>query len=582
MYLSVKKTKTATLLYVVKSFRSTKGKTTSKITERLGTYDELLVKLNGDDPIEWAKKYIESLNIAEKENNRKVAVDYYPNVVITKDVQRSYNGGYLFLQKIYHDLGLHEICKTITKKYKFEYDLNSILSRLLYSRIMFPASKLATFDISKKYIEQPEFELHHIYRALSLLALEMDNIQSSVYKNSLKTINRRTGVIYYDCTNYFFETEEAEGIKQYGVSKEHRPSPIVQMGLFMDADGIPLAFDINAGNTNEQTTLQPLQKKLHENFDLSKMVVCTDAGLSSLENRKYNNVGSRGFITTQSIKMLKGHLKEWALSPEGWSVFGSDNIFNIDNLDKNIDYTNTTFYKERWMNENGLEQRIIVTFSIKYLNFTRRKRASQIERAAERIKNNPSKINSKRNTDYKRFIEQTNCTEEGEVASKVSYVLDQERIAQEEQYDGFYAVCTNLEDEVKDIVKINHRRWEIEESFRIMKTEFKARPVYLKKDDRIKAHFLTCFLSLLIFRILEKKTNNMYSPHKLVTSLAEMNFTNIPSDGFIPTYTRTNLTDDLHRIFDFRTDYQITTKKKMNEIISYTKNSRSSQRKRAK
>ena len=395
-------------------------------------------------------------------------------------------------------------------------------------------------------------------------------------------IERRTGVVYYDCTNYFFETEEAEGLKQYGVSKEHRPSPIVQMGLFMDADGIPLAFDINPGNTNEQTTLRPLQKKLQDNFELSKMVVCTDAGLSSLENRKYNNVGSRGFITTQSIKMLKGHLKEWALSPEGWSIFGSENTYNIEDLDENIDYSNTTFYKERWMNENGLEQRIIVTFSLKYLNFTRRKRDNQIERAVNKIENNPSKINSKRNTDYKRFIEQTNCTEEGEVASINSYSINKQRIAEEEQYDGFYAVCTNLEDDARDIVKINHRRWEIEESFRIMKSEFKARPVYLKRDDRIKAHFLICFLSLIIFRILEKKTNNMYSPHKLTTTLAEMNFINIPSDGFIPAYTRSKITDDLHRIFDFRTDYQIIPKRSMNEIISYTKNSRSSQRKRAK
>ncbi|MEG1485633.1 MAG: hypothetical protein RSC28_09775, partial [Bacteroidales bacterium] len=304
-----------------------------------------------------------------------VVVNLSPTLLLNKDTQNSYNGGFLFLQKIYYDLGLHTICKSISEKHNFKYDLNSILSRLLYSRIMYPASKLATCDISKKYIEQPNFDLHQIYRALSVLAEESDNIQASVYRNSQKNIERRTGVVYYDCTNYFFETEEAEGLKQYGVSKEHRPSPIVQMGLFMDADGIPLAFDINPGNTNEQTTLRPLQKKLNDNFDLSKMIVCTDAGLSSLENRKYNNVGARSYITTQSVKMLKGHIKDWALSSGGWSVLGNDKTFNIDELDENIDYSNTTFYKERWINENGLEQRIIVTFSLKYLNFTRRKRA---------------------------------------------------------------------------------------------------------------------------------------------------------------------------------------------------------------
>ncbi len=582
MKLGIKKSGKYTYLYAIKSYRDHNGKFGAKTVEKFGTVEKLRDQLNGEDPIEWAKKEVEKMTLQEKEEKKPVVVNLLPTVQLDKDNQQSYNGGYLFLQKIYYDLGLHTVCKSISNKYKFEYNLNSILSRLLYSRILFPASKLATNELSKKYIEQPKFDLHQIYRALSLLTKECDTIQAAVYKNSLKTINRQTGVIYYDCTNYFFEIEQADGLKQYGVSKEHRPNPLVQMGLFMDADGIPLSFDINPGNTNEQITLRPMQQKLQEDFGLSKMVVCTDAGLSSLENRKYNDVGSRGFITTQSIKMLKGHIKEWALSSDGWSVFGSDSIFNINELDNNKDYSEVTFYKERWINENGLEQRILVTFSLKYLNFTRRKRAEQIGRAIDKINNNPSKINSKRGTDYKRFIEQTSCTNDGEIASIKEYSINQQRIIEEEKYDGFYAVCTNLEDDAKSIVKINHRRWEIEESFRIMKSEFKARPVYLKKDDRIKAHFLTCFLSLLIFRILEKRTESIYSSHNLVSTLAEMNFANIASEGFIPTYTRSDITDDLHRIFDFRTDYQIISKKSMNEIISYTKNSRSSQRKRAR
>ncbi len=582
MKLGIKKSGKYTYLYAIKSYRDHNGKYGAKTVKKFGTVENLKNELGGEDPIEWAKKMVEYMTLQEKEEKKPVAINLLPTAQLDKDKQQAYNGGYLFLQKIYYDLGLHEVCKSISQKYKFEYDLNSILSRLLYSRILFPASKLATNELSKKYIEQPKFDLHQIYRALSLLAQESDAIQASVHKNSLKTIKRQTGVVYYDCTNYFFEVEQAEGLKQYGVSKEHRPNPLVQMGLFMDADGIPLAFDINPGNTNEQITLRPLQKKLRENFDLSEMVVCTDAGLSSLENRKYNDVGSRGFITTQSVKMLKGHIKEWALSPEGWSIFGSDTTFNISQLDEERDYTDVTFYKERWINENGLEQRILVTFSLKYLNFTRRKRTEQIGRAVDKITNNPSKINSKRGTDYKRFIEQSSCTKDGEIATINQYSINQQRVMEEEQYDGFYAVCTNLEDDAKSIVKINHRRWEIEESFRIMKSEFKARPVYLKRDDRIKAHFLTCFLSLLIFRILEKRTGSIYSPQNLVSTLVEMNFVNIASEGFIPTYTRSNITDDLHHIFDFRTDYQIVSKKSMNEIISYTKNSRSSQKKRSK
>ena len=241
MRLKISKSPNAASLYVIKSTYENK-KHSTKIVEKLGTYDELLKKLNGQDPIEWAKKYIEELNKKEKEEKREVLVKYSPSKLIPKGEQRSYNGGYLFLQKIYHELALHKICIQIAKKYKFDFDLDSILSRLVYSRVIFPASKLATHELSKRFIEQPNFDLHQIYRALEVLAKETDFIQSSLYENSLKVSKRNTGVLYYDCTNYFFEIEQEEGIKQYGPSKDHRPNPIVQMGLFMDGDGIPLAF----------------------------------------------------------------------------------------------------------------------------------------------------------------------------------------------------------------------------------------------------------------------------------------------------------------------------------------------------
>jgi len=256
MRLGMSKSKNSTSLYVIKS-TYLNGIHSTKIVEKLGTVAELEKKLNGEDPIVWAKKHIEELTKKEKEETREVIVKYSPSKVIAKDEQHSFNGGYLFLQKIYHELGLHKICKEISQKYKFDFDLDSILSRLIYGRVIFPSSKLATFQLSTKFIEQPNFDLHQIYRALEVMAKETDFIQSSLYNNSLKVSKRNTGVLYYDCTNYFFEIEQEEGLKQYGVSKEHRPNPIVQMGLFMDGDGIPLAFSINRGNTNEQLTLKP-------------------------------------------------------------------------------------------------------------------------------------------------------------------------------------------------------------------------------------------------------------------------------------------------------------------------------------
>lgn len=582
MRLNVTKSKNAASLYVIKSVYNSKTQSNySKIVEKLGTEAELREKLNGADPYEWAKEYIKKLNEKEKEQKRKILVPYEQSKIISKNEQRSFNGGYLFLQKIYHELKLDNICMEISQKYKFDFDLNSILSRLVYGRVVFPSSKLATYELSKKFIEQPNFDLHQIYRALEVLAKETDFIQSSLYENSLKVSKRNTGVLFYDCTNYFFEIEQEDGKKQYGPSKEHRPNPIVQMGLFMDGDGIPLAFSINKGNMNEQLTLKPLEKKIISDFDLSKFVVCTDAGLASEHNRKFNNIAGRSFITTQSIKKLKKHLKNWALDTNGWKLPGSDETYDISTLDEMIEKTtkeekakiiSRVFYKERWIKENDFEQRLIVTYSIKYRDYQRKIRNSQIERAKKLIEDNPKKVEKCRQNDYKRLIHKTTCTSSGEVADNKIYSIDNDIVLQEEAFDGFYGVCTSLEDDVSEIVKINHSRWEIEECFRIMKSEFKARPVYLSNDDRIEAHFITCFISLIIYRLLEKRLEGKFTCHEIVSGLRDMEFFEIKGDGYIPTYTRTDFTDALHESFGFRTDYQINSTSTMKKILKETKN----------
>lgn len=458
MRLSVSKSKNAASLYVIES-TYINGVHSSKIVEKLGTYDEIKEKLGGQDPYQWAKEYIAELNKQEKENKRKIMVPYSPNKLIPKGEQRSFNGGYLFLQRIYHQLKLNDICNKISEKHKFSFDLNDILSRLLYARILFPASKLATHKLSKHFLEQPSFEVQHIYRALEVIAKESDFIQSEVYNNSRSIQKRNTGVLFYDCTNYFFEIEQESGLKQYGYSKEHRPNPIVQMGLFMDSDGIPLAFDIHAGNTNEQVTLRPLEQKILKDFELSRIVVCTDAGLASNDNRKFNDKEDRAFITTQSVKKLKKHLRERALSPDGWCLPGKKKSYDIG----------------------------------------------------------------------------------------------------------------NLEDDASAIISVNQKRWEIEECFRIMKSEFNARPVYLSRDDRIKAHFTTCFLALLIYRFLEKKLEDKFTCSEIIQGLVDMNFFELKGEGYTPSYTRTDFTDSLHDAFGFRTDYEIITSFQMKKIIKLTK-----------
>lgn len=415
-----------------------------------------------------------------------------------------------------------------------------------------------------------------------MICLEDSFIQSELYKNSKKISKRNDRLLFYDCTNFFFEIEQEDGLKQYGPSKEHRPNPIVEMGLFMDGDGIPLAFSIHPGNKNEQQTLIPLEEQILNDFQHAKFVVCTDAGLSSTVNRKFNSKEGRAFITTQSIKKLKKHLKEWCLKPDGWKLEGFEKdkngkpiAFNINQFETDPEliqkFRNATFYKERWIKSDGLEQRLIVTFSLKYKFYQQNIRQKQILRAVKMLNSGLSSLKKHSTNDCKRFIKRTGITEDGELANKDIYELDQSIIDDEAKYDGFYAVCTNLEDEPPQIAKINHNRWEIEECFRIMKTDFKSRPAYVRTEIRIKAHFMTCFLALILFRYLEKKLDYKYTCEDILDTLRNMNFLATYAEGYIPTYTRTELTDSLHEAFGFRTDYQIIGEKQMKKIFRDTK-----------
>ena len=556
MRLKITKSKNFQFYYIIKDINKN-GKRSTKIVERLGTIDNIKIKSNNSDPIEWLKQYVIKLNVEEKENNRKIIKIYSPTTQISLDQQCVFNGGYLFLQDIYYKLGLDDICNVITNKYQFRYDLNNILSNLIYSRIIYPSSKLKTLELSKNFIEQPNFELHDIYRALEVIAKETDFIQSRLYKNSLEYSKRNDKVLFYDCTNYYFEIEQDDDFRKYGKNKENRPNPIIGMGLFLDGDGIPLAFSTFPGNQNEQPTLKPLEEKIINDFNNSKFVVCTDAGLSSNANRKFNNTNNRRFVTTQSIKKLKVFLKDEALDlSNGWKLPGNDKTYNIlklrgyevtkdeeENEKREQEYEklleafkDKTFYKERWIKEDDIEQRLIVTYSVKYQEYQRRIRENQINRALKMIEKNPKKIGKIRENDPKRFITAIATTPTGEVAQENYYSLNEDKIREEAMYDGLYAVCTNLEDDPEEIIKINKQRWEIEESFRIMKSEFKTRPIYLSNEDRIKAHFTTCFLALVIYRYLEKKLDGKYTVTQIIETLRNMNFSEEKYEGITPIY----------------------------------------------
>ena len=567
MRLTISKSKNAEQLYITKAFRVNKHKTTSKIVKKLGSMESLLPQFDNDreSVIAWAKEEAKKMTEEEKKNELKIPVELSETKQIALDERNSFHGGYLFLQKLFYETGLQKICRKIDVKYDYQYKLADILSGLIYARILSPSSKRSSFSYLKELLEEPTFSQHDIYRALDILYRESDFIQAEVYKASAKT--RNTSVLYYDCTNYFFEIEEDDELRKYGKSKEHRPNPIVQMGLFLDGNGIPLAFTIFPGNKNEQPTLIPLEKQIIKDFQLSQFIICTDAGLASLANRRFNDRQNRSFVVTQSLKVLPSHLQEWALSPEGWSLEGDDTLYDLSKIDDEM-YLKCVFHKERWIHENDFGQRLIVSYSPKYKQYEREVRERQIQRAKKLVEKGTL---TKNLNSPKRFIEEIQMTLDGVIADQKVSSLNEEKIAEEEKYDGFTAVCTTLTDDVSEILKINRRRWEIEESFRIMKSEFKARPVYLQKSERIQAHFLTCFLSLLIFRLLEQKLSEAYTADELISTLKTMDFQRLKGIGYIPSYTRTEITDSLHKCSGFRTDSELITDKKMKEIFKATK-----------
>ena len=566
------KSKNAESFYISKGYVNDKGVSTSVIVRKLGTLKELLPEHGPtrDDVMAWAREQarIETLKYKQEKEEKQIKLTFHADRLLDYHKQTFFRGGYLFLQFIYYQMQMNKICRKLKQRYKFKYDINAILSDLIYARILDPCSKRSSYKAASEFLEKPSYELHDVYRALDVLGAECDLIQAEVYKNSHFMGKRNDKILYYDCSNYYFEIEQEDGSKKYGKSKEHRPNPIIQMGLFMDGDGIPLAFSLFPGNANEQTSLKPLEKKVLGDFGCQKFIYCSDAGLGSESIREYNHMGERAYIVTQSIKKLKKEEKEWALDPQGFKRVSDDKPVDITKLpedDKGL------YYKDEPYTTKKLHQRLIITYSPKYALYQKSIRDKQVERAQKMLDSGKTKKNRKNPNDPARFIGKMAVTKEGETADIKQY-LDEDKIAEEAQYDGLYAVCTDLlDDEVGDILKVSEGRWQIEECFRIMKTDFSARPVYLREENRIKAHFLICFLALTIYRYLEKKLDSKYTCEELLDTLKAMNFAGIQEQGFIPLYKREKITDALHETCGFRTDYQFITKSKMRTIQKKSK-----------
>lgn len=563
MRVTTSKSKNSESFYISKGYVNNKGVSTSVIIRKLGTLKELLPEHGPtrDDVMKWAREEarLETLKYKKEQQTKSVQIAFHSDHKLDYDQQVFYRGGYLFPQAFYYQIQLDKTCRKLRDKHKFKYDINAILSDLIYARILEPASKRSSFKTASEFLEKPSYQLHDIYRALDVLGNECDFIQSEVYKNSHLLGKRNDKVLYYDCTNYFFEIEQEDGDKKYGKGKEHRPNPIIQMGMFMDGDGIPLAFSLFPGNANEQTSLKPLETKVLQDFGCTKFIYCSDAGLGSEAIKKINHAGERAFIVTQSIKKLNKDDKRWALDKTGFKRVSDDSPVDLSKIPED---DMGLYYKDEPYTPHSLHQRLIITYSPKYAKYQKTIRNEQVERAEKMLHSGKTKKERRNPNDPARFIGKTAVTEDGEIA----------KIENKALYDGMYAVTTDLlDDDVKDILKVSEGRWEIEECFRIMKTDFEARPIYLQEDMRIKAHFLICFLALVIYRYLEKGLGNTYTCETILDKLKTMNFADVQEQGFMPLYTRDKLTDALHQVCGFETDFQLITKSQMKTIQKKSK-----------
>ncbi|MDD2387912.1 MAG: IS1634 family transposase [Bacteroidales bacterium] len=580
MRLKVTNSKNSKSFYIIKDYTKNKKRST-KVVHTIGNLKQVKELAGSENYEPWLKNYVENYKQKHKEKKEEVIIKKNSGKLITKNKQVSFDIGHVFLKEIYQGLKLNEICNKVSSRYKFESNLDDILSNLIYGRIIHPASKLKTHKISKNFIQAPNIKLPNMYRGLTYLNKEMDYIQETLYENSLSLIERDSRVIYFDCTNFYFEITAEDDLRKYGINKQHQPKPQVGMGLFMDGNGIPLAINIYPGNASETKQLIPTQTKIIDNFKLpdTRLVTCTDAAMCTDEIKKFNIKDGRGFVITQSLKKLKQSYLDEVFIDKDWRIPGDlKNTYNINGIQNNEvltkKYYETIFYKIIPTETASVKQDLIVTFSLKYRDYRKSIRDDQIKRANKKITNNSNGDKIKLNTnpnDYRRFIQEKAISKDNKTIDAYEYSVDYKKIEDEEKYDGYYGITTNLNDDIKTILSITRGRWEIEESFRIMKHDFKTGTVELTREDRITAHFLTCFISLLIYRILEKKLNYKYTTTQILDTLRTMKVTECKGDGYIPAYERTDITDDLHDFLGFRTDYEILTYKyieKLFDIIS--------------
>lgn len=564
--LTITRSKNAKCFYIQTTYRKRDGKLSSKTVKKLGNETFIKESYGVDDAEAWARAELERMRQAAREEKQGMVLELHPDRLID-GTERIFNGGDIFIEQVLSRLGMRQVCREISDTHRIKFELGDYLTRMVCSRILHPGSKLSDFINGSRFIEKKDLRLENFYRTLDIVGNDMDAMQGAIYRRSLESIGRNTGVIYYDCTNVFFETEADDDFRKYGHSKENRPNPLVQIGMFIDMDGLPLGMCVNPGNTSEQKTLQPLEEVLAEKFGLSRFVVCTDGGLGSKENRHYNVTEDRNFITVQSLKKLSAHYQDWAADPDGWHLrprLADDahtrckTTYNLCEIDLD-QYTEDVFYKECLTDETAFEEHLIVTYSRKYDLYQKQLRAQQIQRAITKI-NRGEIRRPKSPNDCRRFLKDTYFDSSGNPLEVItSAVLDTEQIADEARFDGFNALATGLDDDPCTIIRVNSWRWEIEECFRVEKSDLDMRPVYVRAPQRIAAHFFICFIALLVLKIMQRQYQDIFPIGRIRKSLSAMNLTKLEGFGYIPAFNQTTITTAIQETAKIHIDRQINT-----------------------
>ncbi|PWA04677.1 IS1634 family transposase [Pueribacillus theae] len=520
-----------TYLSIVHSYRDKETKKTrSKTIKSLGYLDEL--EKEYDDPISYFEKEIAQMNKQQEEERSSISINLEKGQRIQVDETNRKNLGYAALSKIYHELGIHTFLINKQRHTKNDYDANSIMKLLVFARLLYPASKKKTYDNKELFFEKTDFSLDDLYRCLSFFNKHKDALQLWIHERIKEQHGRNTSLVYYDVTNYYFEIDEQDELRRKGVSKEHRPDPIVQMGLFMDTDGIPITYGLYSGNTLDKQTLIPMLGNIQRNFSLGKTIVVADKGMTTGDNIWYTLSAKNGYILSYSIRGANQKFKEYVLDQNDYRSIGDDFKIKSRLYPREITVTAKSGKKIK----KTVDEKQVIFYSRKYALKAKADRAAALEKAKDLI-NNPSKYNRATAFGAAKYVKNlTFDSKTGEIlnSAKQSLFFDEEKLRKEEELDGYYAILTSEYQESDErIVEIYRGLWKIEESFKVTKSDLESRPVYLSRQEHIEAHFLTCFVSLVIARLLEYRLKGKYSITTVLDSLRKASCSHIQENYYL-------------------------------------------------